>query len=177
MKNKKNSTKKPLYKKWWFWVIVVILLAGLGGNDSEGDVTSQDTVPTGKTTETSVVIATESEITEPSIIVHEVYSLIGGELGEFGFEVILNEGSEFPDKRYEYSLPSGIYEVTNESTEYLKQLDIVLPDVVVTSDGIEEQNYISSTMFQPNETKEITIEDGQVIEIELDEEWTFVKIG
>lgn len=127
-------------------------------NHSNSENISQET--------TEVNTETESN-TEP-------ITITGGDLGDYGFTVTLNEDSDFSDTRYEYALPAGFYEVTNTNEQYPRQLDVVLNNVIKNEDGVEEQEVVSATLFKPGETKEITLEEGQIVEIEEGEVWTFL---
>jgi len=71
------------------------------------------------------------------------YELVGGEVGEYGKEVILNATTDLPAKKILYKLPAGTYKVTT-TYEKLAAFWIVKDDVVRTGtdEYPEELEYV-----------------------------------
>ena len=130
-------------KKTVSTLISFALLLGLVGCNSANNTQQSTTNPTTQTQETEVTVSeTTLEETEPTIDVIETYTLVEGELGEYGRIITLNATTDFPSDEYLYKLPAGQYrvhltseypgfffivkdDITTEDTEYPEILDYV----------------------------------------------------
>lgn len=135
-KDKAAKQKKPLYKKVWFWVVVVILVLGLPGacstesaDESAGDPESQK----------------QEQEAAPV-----VYTITGGETGEYGRVVTLNKDTDLPVDKYLYKLPAGTYKVTT-TNEKMASFFIVKDEITIeegNTDYPEILDYVSTTGYQ-----------------------------
>ncbi len=91
--------------------------------------------------------------------------LVAGEIGDYGTEVIINEDTEFEECVCQYRVPAGTYTVTNKG-EYMNQFNIYSIETHITEDGWEEPAEVFFVkLIDVGESKTVTIEDGQYIEI------------
>ena len=61
MKEKKNKTSKPLYKKWWVWVVgVIVVIAAIQGITGQRGGTQTPAAPVSQTPETEAPVADTS---------------------------------------------------------------------------------------------------------------------
>ncbi len=151
-----NSVKKAIYKRWWFWVIIVLLVFGIfgsmGGNKDEEAVT-----PTNQ--ETATQTEQETEATK------EVITLTAGELGDYGKETVMNEGTDMPEELIVYYIPAGDYTVKNVG-EYPTQVNVYEGFARDESTGYDDYTNGNSTpMIEVGETADINVPDGWFIEI------------
>ena len=147
-----NGAKKAIYKRWWFWVIIVLLVVGIfgstgGNNDEEG------VAPANQET------ATETEATR------EVITLIAGELGDYGKEIVMNEGTDMPEELIVYYVPAGDYTVKNVG-EYMTQVSVYAGFARDESTGYDDYTEVGDTpTIDVGQTADITVPDGWFIEI------------
>ncbi len=72
-KQKKEKTKKPLFKRWWFWFIVVIVVIGVaGGFDQQPDPNST-AIPTEVPVESATDVPTEAPTLDMDIFFYESF--------------------------------------------------------------------------------------------------------
>lgn len=147
VKEKAEKVKKPIFKKWWFWVIIVLLVFGvfgMGGNDKDA-------------TET----ATSTEQTETA----DVIELEAGVLGDYGKEIVMNEGTDMPENLIVYYVPEGEYTVTNIG-DYMTQVSVYGGFARDESTGYDDYTEIGDTpTIDVNQTATITVPEGWFIEI------------
>ena len=152
-KEKTEKVKKPIYKKWWFWVLIVLLVFGLfgslgGGSDEEGA-----TEPT------------QEEATEETTENADVITLTAGEVGEYGKEIVMNEGTDMEENLIVYYLPAGDYTIKNVG-EHPTQVNVYEGFKRDDSTGYDDYTDGNSTpMFDVDETVDINVPDGWFIEI------------
>ncbi len=160
-KANKNNEKKPFYKKGWFWALIIFLMifSVVGTNDDEvvlDDVDSSVTESIAETTEQTSIDEDKEEL--------EI-EITAGEKGEYGRLISYNKGTEFEEEFYAFYVPAGTYTVTNKG-EYIGQFNIYSDEIVKNSSGWDEPKEIfGSERFNVGESKTITIEKGQHIEI------------
>ena len=99
------------------------------------------------------------------------YEVIGGELGEYGKEVILNKNTDMPTTKILYKIPTGTYVVTTDAEKVIS-VAIVKDEIANTgSENYPEelqyvtnpQNLTASDGYEKLALKEyeITINDGE----------------
>ncbi|SFU74346.1 hypothetical protein [Butyrivibrio sp. M55] len=99
----------------------------------------------------------ESAIREGGIIIKDA------EKGKYGKDLVLNEGSDAPDNIIGHFVPSGKYEVTNLGDKPT-QVNVYKNEKAVTEEGWEEWADTGDiALLKPNESAEITIEDGYFV--------------
>ncbi len=84
------------------WIIYLII--GLAGGGSDSSTTTESTTAQPETT----VVATTEETAETASI-----ELIDGELGDYGKEIIMSEGTDLEEHLIVYYVPAGKYTVKN----------------------------------------------------------------
>ena len=90
-----------------------------------------------------------------------------GEPGEYGVEMVFNEGTELENREICYFIPVGTYVIKNLGT-YQGQISIVKNARIVNEDGWEEPEEVKDVfIIKPDEEIEITIEDGYYLDIEV----------
>ena len=154
---KGDKVKKPIFKRWWFWLLAVVLVIAVLTPKNKTD--KPDTEVPAAAEETVVEEATPAE--KPLSFV-----LMDGEVGDYGVEVVLNEGSEFEEHEIAYYIPAGTYLVDNLNTKGSGQVTVYsgLPEL----DGewesfVADENCAPPIVVMPGESKELEIKDGQFI--------------
>lgn len=159
-KEKGEHTKKPIYKKWWFWVIIAVI--ALGGSSSLGGEDNSKPTDNPEATEQTEEAAEETNEAEAS---KDAIILEAGVLGEYGKEIVMNEGTDSPENLIVYYLPDGDYTVKNVG-EYPTQVNVYEGFKRDESTGYDDYTDGSSTpMIDVEGTADITIPDGWFIEI------------
>lgn len=118
-KDKSAKQKKPFYKKVWFWIVVILLVLGLPGACSSDASDESTNSPEPQKQEQDAATVT--------------YTITGGETGEYGRVVTLNEDTDMPVDKYLYKLPAGTYKVTT-TNEKMSAFSIV-KDEITTEEG------------------------------------------
>ena len=186
-----NKTKKKPTKNYGllicvFFILFIVgyLIDTKGKKDSDDanitetstmanntDVTESTTLVT---TNEPVITTTESELTTTTdeindtteVSVEEKVSFVLiDDVGEYGTEVVLNEGTEFEEKEIEYHIPEGSYYVTNNNTSTVQ--------ITICSGGPEydgewqsfviDDNCDDPVVLMSGETKDIVIKEGQFV--------------
>ncbi len=114
------------------------------------------------TDETTAEVETELESTESIDTIS--FELVAGEYGEYGKELIYNDGTEFEDKRVAYYVPYGTYKITNIG-EYMTQVNIYSDEKQITEEGWEEHGDGNVKLIDVEANEEMTIPSGYHIEI------------
>lgn len=135
--------KNKITKKWWFWAIVAFIIL-------------------------IIIVPSESNENEnEKSIEKEEYTLTGGELGQFGKEVVLNEDTDMPTKKYIYKIPSGTYLITTDEKKAVA-FSIVKDEIAKTGiePYVEELQYVGSqNIITSGEEKEITLNSDESISL------------
>ena len=139
------------------------IISALFTVETEGDIA---VTPSEKYQNT--VFATEENDEEIVIDVN------AGELGEYGQELVLNEGTEFEDKTIGYFVPAGKYEVTNIGDK-MAQINVYKNEKAIT-DGWEEWADGKAELVDVNETKEMVVEDGYFFNVDPPAHFTVKKV-
>lgn len=132
-RNKTPKEKKtPFWKKKWFWIafIVLGLIGWLGSGTEEPSTTSETETPAAESIEEAAV----------------VYTITGGETGEYGKIVTLNKDTDMPVEKYLYKLPAGTYKVTT-TDEKMASFFIVKDEIIIDEDNVdypENLDYVST---------------------------------
>lgn len=149
-KGSSEKVKKPIYKKWWFWVIIVVLVFGVfgslgGGSDEEATA--------------------EEATTEETTAEADVITLTAGEMGDYGKEIVMNEGTDMEENLIVYYVPAGEYTVKNVG-EFRTQVSVYEGFARDESTGYDDYTNVGDTpSIDVNETADITVPDGWFIEI------------
>ena len=143
-----EKVKKPIYKKWRFWVIIVILVLGvfgMGGNSNEEATTD-----------------TTAEQTEEA---KETITLTAGEIGDYGKEIVMNEGTDMPENLIVYYVPAGDYTVKNVGKN-MTQVSVYEGFARDESTGYDDYTNVGDTpTIDVDQTADINVPDGWFIEI------------
>lgn len=139
-------------------ILIFLFIASIpsciSGNNS--DTKSQNT----QDTAISNAVVDNVESDNSSANANNSFTLIAGEAGKYGEKFKLNDESY-----YVYRVPSGTYNVTNVG-KYPNQFNVYGDKVYITDNGYEELSdtyYVKVLMV--NESDTVTVEDGQIIEI------------
>lgn len=130
-----------------------------------------------KKTTDSAINNNKTEALEDSDADDEVdFEITFGELGDYGKEIIFNEGTEFEDKEIAFFIPAGTY-IVKCVGDYPGQFAIVKDGITVNDDGWEEPEEVKEVYFiKPDEEVTITIETGYYIDIDLNGTLTFKSV-
>ena len=96
----------------------------------------------------------------------QTFVLKNGELGEYGIEVILNEGTEFEEREIAYHIPSGTYIVKNISGNNAGQISVYCSGPEKNGEWEEfvaDENCAKPLVVMAGETKELEILEGQFV--------------
>jgi len=149
--------------------IVGIVLAALivlgaigslfGGGDEKKDENAEDSTKTEETTSSETTEEEEVEETK------EVITLTAGEVGEYGKEITMNEGTDMPEDLIVYYLPAGDYTVTNVS-QYPTQVSVYGGFERDETTGYDNYTEVGDTpRLEVNESVDINVPEGWFIEI------------
>ena len=157
-KDLKPAIKYGIIAAAW---IIYLIIAFSGKNDNNNTTNENNSEPAKE------VVAEEptKDIVEDTGDKDESIELIAGQTGEYGKELVLNEGTEFEDKTIGYFVPAGKYEVTNIG-DHMTQVNVYKNEKNVTDEGWEEWKDTHVDLLDVNETKEITVDDGYFINID-----------
>lgn len=154
---KGDKVKKPIFKRWWFWLLAVVLVIAVLTPKNKTD--KPDTEVPAEAEGTASEEATQAE--EPLSFV-----LMDSEVGDYGVEVVLNEGTEFEEHEIAYYIPAGNYLVENLNAKGSGQVTVCsgLPELA----GEWESFVIDDSCADPlvvmaGESKELEIKEGQFI--------------
>ncbi|MCI1305639.1 MAG: hypothetical protein LKG40_05370 [Lachnospiraceae bacterium] len=106
--------------------------------------------------------ATSSSTAENSNLTIEITA---GELGEYGKDLVLNEGTEFEDKTIGYFVPTGTYKITNIG-DYRTQVNVYKNEKNKTDEGWEEWADGKSEALDVNASVEMTVDDGYFVNVD-----------
>lgn len=95
----------------------------------------------------------------------EEIELIAGELGIYGEEIIMNEGTDYEYSTIIYRIPDGTYNVTNMVDSEI-QINLFFDNITVSEDGIEEWADGYSLFLDAGATEEIFVEPGYIITLD-----------
>lgn len=93
------------------------------------------------------------------------FEIVAGAPGEYGQELVLNEGTEFEDKTIGYFVPTGTYKITNIGN-YQTQVNVYKNEKTKTSEGWEEWADGKSELLAVNASVEMKVEDGYFINVD-----------
>ena len=172
VKEKDSDQKKQKRKIWLISlaVAVVSLVAFAATDNSSSD--SNEEINAGKQVEETTVEETANDdsdsnsSTEEAVSVDEsnAIELVAGELGDYGKEITMSEGTDLEEHLVVYYLPAGKYDVKNIG-EYRTQVS-VYEGYTKNADGYDE--YTDSgdvVLLNVDETAEIEVPDGWFVEI------------
>lgn len=161
-KDMKPALKYGIIAAAW----IVYLLIGLCGN-SDTETKSVDTTEHVSVERTQKVESEENTLT---------FVIRPEEKGEYGFENVLNAGTDLEERKIMYHIPSGTYSVKNLG-EYTGQLSVCSDETHITEEGWEEPATVGDiVLVDPGKTAEFTINDGFYLEINVNGELEFTKI-
>lgn len=103
----------------------------------------------------------EKEATEEK----KVFVLDADEMGEYGFPVTFNKGTEDEITFTAYHIPAGTYTVTNKG-EHMSQISIYSDETHITEDGWEEAaETVAVKLIDVDKSETLTVSDGQYVKI------------
>lgn len=191
--NKKRGNDNSLNKKIWIVSLIVFILAFIITgiitpspkeeaqvvvNESQEENAQESTMI--ETIESKETVANEStaskkEESEPGSIEEtaeesisettEMIELIAGELGDYGKEIVMNEGTDLEEKMIVYYVPAGKYKVENLG-DYRTQVNVYKGFEKNKESGYDE--YTDSgdiVVLNKGEKGDIEVPDGWYIEI------------
>ena len=126
-------------------------------------------VPTDTSMPTNTPIPTDTPMPTNTSIPTDIpliFILHDGVIGDYGKEVILNSGTEFEEHEITYYIPVGNYAVTNLNTKGAGQVSVYCGGPEYDGEWqyfISDENCQKPIVVMANETKELTIKDGQFI--------------
>lgn len=148
--------KRPVKKAIIAAIVCALVVIGAGGNL---DTAEEGSAPAG------------------SDAGREVITIVAGEKGAYGEEITMNEGTEFEETYFVYRVPAGTYTAANIG-EHMDQLSIYGDAVCTTEEGWEELSDVGGVLLlEAGEAGEVSIAEGQIIEIHEPGKWTLEKIG
>ncbi len=103
-----------------------------------------------------------------------IIDIKAGEKGEYGQDIVLNEGTDLEDKTIAYFVPVGKYLVKNVGS-YMSQINVYKNEINVV-DGWEEWADGYAELLDVNATKEITVEEGYFINVDEPAHFEMSKI-
>ena len=163
MKEAKEKVKKPLFKRWWFWAIIVLLVIGMFSPKKESKTEPIKDEPV-KTEEAPAVQEPEkAEEPEEQAL---SFVLMDDEVGDYGVEVVINEGTEFEEKEIAYYIPAGVYTVANLEEKGGGQITVYSGLPVKNGEWEEfvaDENCASPIVVMAGEEKELEIKEGQFV--------------
>ena len=93
------------------------------------------------------------------------FTLIAGEVGDYGEKIVFNKGTDMEIERIYYHIPAGTYTVTNVG-EYMSQVNVYSDEIHKNEDGWEEPVVAyENQMLDVNKSTSITIDDSQAVYI------------
>lgn len=137
------------------WIIYLIIGITYKPSNKEESTGTASPMPTSTRTETS-------EQTKETLN----FVLKNGELGEYGIEVILNEGTEFEEHEIAYHIPAGVYMVKNKNENNAGQVSVYSGGPEKNGEWEEfvaDENCSRPLVLMAGETKELEIKDGQFL--------------
>lgn len=148
--------KRPMKKAVIATIVCALVVIGAGGNL---DTAEGEAAPA------------ESDAGE------DVITIVAGEKGEYGEEFTLNAGTEFEETYFVYRVPAGTYTATNIGKN-MDQLSVYGDTVYTTEEGWEELSDIGGVLLlDVGEASEVSIAEGQIIELHGSGKWTLARIG
>lgn len=157
---------KKVIKKRWFWIAVTVMLVigviGNAGNDVDNNDVANNIAQTESDNEMQVEETVETEV--EAEIKNVSFTIINGEIGDYGENRTLNKDTEFELTRVAYFIPAGNYNVA--LIEGVSVQFSVVNDIVSVVDGWEEFSEQFQTTVLIKDTKPsatIIVEDGQFI--------------
>ena len=113
--------------------------------------------PTETLTPTETLAPTEEPI---------FFVIMGGEIGEYGEEVVLNAGTEFEEHEIAYHIPAGTYMVTNLNANGGGQVSVYSGGPEYDGEWqyfVADENCASPIVVMAGDTQELVIKEGQFI--------------
>lgn len=146
---------------------IVYLLIGISGNSSNNE-TTETNLPSETIVSTVGEEPTTEDKTEETAQKENSLSfvLMDDEIGEYGVEVILNEGTEFEEHEIAYYIPSGTYTVTNLDEKGGGQVTVYSGGPEYDGEWqyfVADDNCASPIVVMAGESKELEIKDGQFV--------------
>ena len=132
-----------------------------GPNQEETQIQMEEQKPKQEDTQTQTETETQSQETEPFSFV-----LMDGELGEYGVEVVLNQGTESEEHEITYYIPAGTYIVKNQNDKRAGQVTVYSGGPIKNGEWEEfvaDEHCASPIVVMAGESKELEIMEGQFI--------------
>lgn len=129
-----------------FCLVFMIAFVGCGDSDTEEPAATEETV------------ATEESSSD-------VIELEAGTLGDYGKEIIMNEGTDMEESLVVYYVPAGDYTVTNVG-EFMTQVSVYGGFERDESTGYDDYTEVGDTPnIDVDQSADISVPDGWFIEI------------
>ena len=155
---KEGTVKKSLFKRWWFWLVVIIVVIAIITPKSNKD--AQQTAEPAQAAEPTQEEEPAQEEDSLSFV------LMDDEIGEYGVEVILNEGTEFEEHEIAYYIPAGTYTVTNLDEKGGGQVTVYSGGPEYDGEWqyfVADDNCAAPIVVMAGESKDLEIKDGQFV--------------
>ena len=145
---------KPILK---YGIIALAWIVYIGIGISGGGSDSTETPDTSEPVQEEVV---DEESGSSAAI-----TLTAGELGEYGKEIVMNEGTDMPENLIVYYVPAGDYTVKNVGDK-MTQVSVYEGFARDESTGYDDYTSVGDTpTIEAGETADISVPDGWFIEI------------
>ncbi len=150
-----------------FWILFFAI--GAFGDKSDGN---------GSNTQATVNEVAEEEAKDKTEIAddNKEIELKAGEIGEYGRELVLNEGTDSEDRTIGYFVPVGTYEVKNIGDKPT-QVNVYKDEKNTTDEGWEEWADGKVELIDVNETKEMKVGEGYFFNIDAPAHISIKKIN
>ena len=146
----------------------------------QSNVTSISTPTTKEQVEPEEPTDTEESTTSAQENGPEPIILSWDEEGEYGKTITWNANTELPYTCIQFFIPTGTYQVTNNSSKVGSQVTVYDEGINVTEKGWEEPvgEAGNNVVLMPGESGELTIKEGQYVKLaDSSENIYFVRTG
>ena len=124
---------------------------------------------------TTVVSTIETTKEVESIIKQTTIQLIAGEMGEYGKQIVMNEGTDMPEELIVYYLPAGTYEVKNIG-KHPAQITVYEGFARDEATGYDSYTAVGDAKLIDKDAKDtITVPENWFVEIHEPAKFSLVK--
>lgn len=169
--DQKPNMKKGLISLLVFFISFILLGVTAPKTDisseksEESDAKVEDTAEVVENTEETKEGEESTEATTEEVEDVEAIELIAGELGEYGKEITMSEGTDLEENLIVYYVPAGTYTVENVG-DYMTQVTVYEGITSNSETGYDEYTSVGDVkMIDKGATADIEVPDGWFIEI------------
>jgi len=153
----KKKPKKPVVIALLASIVLFFIGAALPA-DSQAD--------TSTTAQTPEVTEAPAAIEAPTATEPLSFILMDGEKGEYGVEVVLNEGTEFEEHEITYKIPAGTYTVENLGDKGAVQISVFCGGPEKNGEWeefVKDDNCANPIVVMAGESKDLEIKESQFV--------------